>query len=335
LRRDVLTTEPARRDLRPFILLGVILAVIALAGLGYWLAHRGFARTDDAEIDGNITTVSAQIAGRVRRVLVADNAHVTPGEVLVELDPRDQEAALAKARAALAQAVAQVAVARAQVAQAQASLLQDQADETKAAHDFARYHAINPGATTQQQIDAATTGIAVARARAAAAAAQRDAAVASVQAAQAGAQAAEAAVQSAQLQRGYTLITAPCAGHVALKTVEPGMYVAAGAAMMAIVGDQVWVTADYKETQLAGIRPGARATIEVDAVPGIAFAAHVDSIQYGTGTVFSLLPAQNATGNYIKIVQRVPVKLLFDDPRIADYVLAPGMSVTPSITLDR
>ena len=105
--------------------------------------------------------------------------------------------------------------------------------------------------------------------------------------------------------------------------------------MMAEVGDAVWVTANYKETQLAGIRPGASATIDVDAVPGVVFKAHVDSIQYGTGAVFSLLPAQNATGNYIKIVQRVPVKLVFDDPRVQQYMLAPGMSVEPSIVISR
>ncbi len=109
--------------------------------------------------------------------------------------------------------------------------------------------------------------------------------------------------------------------------------VASGTSMMALVGDALWVTANFKETQLGGIRPGEAATIAVDAVPGVAFRAHVDSIQYGTGAVFSLLPAQNATGNYIKIVQRVPVKLLFDDERVAHYMLAPGMSVEPSIVI--
>jgi membrane fusion protein (multidrug efflux system) len=104
---------------------------------------------------------------------------------------------------------------------------------------------------------------------------------------------------------------------------------------MALVGDDVWVTANYKETQLAGIHPGSPATITVDAVPGVTFKGHVQSIQYGTGAVFSLLPAQNATGNYIKIVQRVPVKIVFDDPRVRNYLLAPGMSVQPSITIGK
>jgi membrane fusion protein (multidrug efflux system) len=263
--------------------------------------------------------------------MVADNQHVAAGQVLVTLDPRDMEAALAKARAAAAQAGAQVEVARAQVAQAVATVVQNQASLTQAERDFARYHAINPGATTQQQIDAANAGILGARAKADAATAAQVAATASVLAAQAQAQAADVAVRDAQLQLSYTVITAPASGHVSVKTVEPGDVVAARTAMMAIVGDEVWVTANYKETQ----QPGDKATIAVDAAPGIAFSAHVDSVQYGTGTVFSILPAQNATGNYIKIVQRVPVKLVFDDPRAAQYRLSPGMSVTPSITIGR
>jgi membrane fusion protein (multidrug efflux system) len=267
--------------------------------------------------------------------MVADNQHVAAGQVLVTLDPRDMEAALAKARAAAAQAGAQVEVARAQVAQAAATVVQNQANLTQAERDFARYHAINPGATTQQQIDAANAGILSARAKADAATAAQVAATASVLAAQAQAQAADVAVRDAELQLSYTVITAPASGHVSVKTVEPGDVVAARTAMMAIVGDEVWVTANYKETQLPGIKPGDKATIAVDAAPGIAFSAHVDSVQYGTGTVFSILPAQNATGNYIKIVQRVPVKLVFDDPRAAQYRLSPGMSVTPSITIGR
>jgi membrane fusion protein (multidrug efflux system) len=266
--------------------------------------------------------------------MVADNQHVAAGQILVALDQRDMDAALAKARAAVAQADARVAVAQAQSDQAAATVIENQANLKQSEQDFARYHAINPGATTQQQIDAANAGIMSARAKEAASEAARAAAAASVIAARAQAQAARADVQNAELQVSYTIITAPCAGHVSLKTIEPGMVVAPGTAMMAVVGDAVWVTANYKETQLPGIKPGAKATIAIDAVPGIAFPAHVDSVQYGTGSVFSILPAQNATGNYIKIVQRVPVKLVFDDPQAAGrYGLSPGMSATPAITI--
>jgi membrane fusion protein (multidrug efflux system) len=118
-----------------------------------------------------------------------------------------------------------------------------------------------------------------------------------------------------------------------MKTVEPGNVVSAGTAMMSLVGDDVWITANYKETQLPGIHLGATATVAVDAVPGVTFKAKVDSIQYGTGAVFSLLPAQNATGNYIKVIQRVPVKLVFTDDEARKYMLAPGMSAEPAIRI--
>ena len=310
---------PPRRSARPFIVLGVILGLIALAATGYWWLNKGYATTDDAQIDGDVYTISAQISGRVTKVLVADNQHVTAGQVLVVLDNRDEQVAQARAQAQAAQAQAALAQARAQADESQATLTQAQAD-------FTRFTSVNPRATTQQQVDAATAVLNSDRAKAAAA----DAAV---QAAGADLAAADAALLNTQLQLSYTTITAPAAGHVAMKTVEPGNVVAAGSAMMALVGDDVWVIANYKETQLPGIRLGADATVQVDAVPDITFTAKVDSIQYGTGAVFSLLPAQNATGNYVKIIQRVPVKLVFTDPRVSQYLLAPGMSVEPSVTI--
>jgi membrane fusion protein (multidrug efflux system) len=176
-------------------------------------------------------------------------------------------------------------------------------------------------------LDASTAAIRSAKAK-------FDAASAEAQAMQASADAARTDVANAKLQLSYTSITAPAAGHIGQKTVEPGNVVVAGTGLMALVGDTVWVTANYKETQLAGIHPGSQATVTVDAIPGVTFKAHVDSIQYGTGSVFSLLPAQNATGNYVKIVQRVPVKIVFDDSRIGQFMVAPGMSALPSIAID-
>lgn len=323
--------SPARRSLRPFIILGVVLATIALGCVGYWWLNRDYITTDDAEIDGHIYMIAPQISGRVVRILVDDNAHVQAGQTLVVLDDRDEQAALAKAQAGQAQAQAQLGVAQAQVAEAAAELAVNNANLQQAQRDFDRFSSVNPHAITQQQLDAATAAIRSARAKSIDAAAVQTAMQASVVAAQAQLAAAQVAVDNARLQLSYTAITAPAAGHVSTKTVQLGNVVAPRTAMMAVVGDAVWVTANYKETQLAGIHPGAAATITVDAVPGVVFKAHVDSIQYGTGAVFSLLPAENATGNYIKIVQRVPVKLVFDDPRVGQYLLAPGMSVNPSI----
>lgn len=317
---DRVEDERPRKNVRPFIILAVVLAIIAAVfGLYGW--HNSFyATTDDAEIDGNLYTIAAQISGRVALVAVDDNAHVTAGQLLVQLDDRDQRVAQLRAEAGLAQARADLAQDQAQVAAAQAGV-------TQAQNDYDRFSAINPRATTRQQVDAATEAIEAAKAKLASA-------QAAVQSGQANIATAAATLADARLQLSYTRIVAPAAGHVATKTVQPGNVVAPGTAMMAVVSDQVWVTANYKETQLSGIRIGSTASVSIDAVPGVTFKAKVDSIQYGTGAVFSLLPAQNATGNYIKIIQRVPIKLLFTDERIQNYLLAPGMSVEPSIRID-
>jgi membrane fusion protein (multidrug efflux system) len=312
---------PAVRSRRPFIILAVILGAIAIGGLVYYLLNRGYQTTDDAEIDGSIYTIAPQIAGRIAAVAVDDNQHVTAGQVLATIDARDEQAALDKAEAQASVAAANAAEADANVAVADAAYMQAQ-------QDFARYEQVNPHAVSKLTLDASTAAIRSAKAK-------YDAANAQAQAMQAQADAAKVDVTNAKLQLSYTSITAPASGHVAQKSVEPGNVVAAGAGLMALVGDDVWVTANFKETQLAGIHPGSPATVTVDAIPGVTFKAHVDSIQFGTGSVFSLLPAQNATGNYVKIVQRVPVKIVFDDARIGQYLVAPGMSVLPSISLGK
>jgi len=311
---------PANRRWRPFIILGLILTAIAIACFVYYLLNRGYQTTDDAEIDGAIYTIAPQISGRIQSVMVDDNEHVGAGQLLATIDARDEQAELAKAEARASVAEANAAEAVANVAVAQAAYEQAQ-------QDFARYTQVNPHAVSRLTLDASTAAIRSAKAKS-------DAATAEARAMQATATAAEVDVRNARLQLSYTSIIAPEAGHVAQKTVQPGNVVAAGTGLMALVGDDVWVTANYKETQLAGIHPGSAATVTIDAIPGVIFKAHVDSIQYGTGSVFSLLPAQNATGNYVKIVQRVPVKIVFDDDRIGQYMVAPGMSVLPSIAVD-
>jgi membrane fusion protein (multidrug efflux system) len=326
-------TPPPGRSLRPFIILAVILSLIALGCFGYYLLNRGYATTDDAEIDGSITPIAPQVSGRVLAVLVNDNQHVQAGQVLALMDPRGELVALASAQADAAQQAAQLGVAQVDRDEAVADAEVAAAALFQAQQDYDRYRSVNPNAITQQQLDSATAAIRTAKARLDAAKEQIDGRQAAVVAARAALQAANVAVQNAELQLSYTRITAPAAGHISEKSVEPGNVVAAGAGLMALVGDDVWVTANYKETQLDGIKIGAKVAVSVDAVPGVTFKAHVDSIQYGTGAVFSLLPAQNATGNYVKVIQRVPVKIVFDDARTRQYVLAPGMSVLPSITI--
>jgi len=323
-----------QRSRRPFIILGAVLAVVAVAAIIYWLLNRNYATTDDAQIDGDIFQISSRIAGQVQQVLVTDNQHVTQGQVLVTLDPRDAQASVAQAKANVEQARAQLIVAQANIAAAQANAISAQAALTQAQQDFQRYHALRTGAVSGLQLDQTDATIRSAQAKYDAARQQTAGDQASAIAAQAQLDAAEAQLQNAELQLSYTTIIAPAAGHVSERTVRAGDVISPSTGLMAIVGDNVWVTANYKETQLAGIHPGNPATVTIDAVPGITFHARVDSIQYGTGAVFSLLPAENATGNYVKIVQRVPVKITFDDPRIGNYPLAPGMSVNPSVTIN-
>ncbi|HQT65014.1 MAG TPA: HlyD family secretion protein [Acidocella sp.] len=326
---------PAKRSKRPFIILGLVLGSVAIAGFVYYLLNRGYATTDDAQVDGNIYQISPKIAGQVAQVLVSDNQHVTTGQPLVQFDARDQQAALAKAQAGYEQAQAQIIVAQANEAEAAANVVVANSALLQAQQDYQRYHAINQRAISQQSLDSVTATISAAKAKYDAAVQQQNAMQAAITAAQAALAAAKVDVANAQLQLSYTTITAPADGRISQRSVRAGEVEAPGAGLMGLVGDHVWVTANYKETQLPGIKPGDPATVTIDAVPGITFKAHVDSIQAGTGAVFSLLPAQNATGNYVKVIQRVPVKLVFDDDRVAQYNLSPGMSAEPSITLQQ
>jgi membrane fusion protein (multidrug efflux system) len=322
----------------------VILAMIG-GGIWYWLSTRNFVSTDDAFIDAYTTQVAPRVAGQVTKLLFADNEHVAAGQTLLLIDPRDFQAKLdqakaqqASAEASLSQAQAQVAVQQASIDQARANVRVAEADMLQARQDYDRYQKIASGAVSRQQIDAATATFHSAQAKLDAnrqmvggAQAQERAAQAQVLAARASLQQAAANTQTAELQLSYCTIVAPEAGIVTHRTVSAGNYVNAGQALFALVQDDRWVTANFKETQLAAIRPGQDVDIVIDAVPSITFHGKVDSFQGGTGTAFSVLPAENATGNYVKIVQRLPVKIVFDDPRLKDYELAPGMSVTPSV----
>ncbi|HVY16402.1 MAG TPA: HlyD family secretion protein [Rhodopila sp.] len=336
--------RPWRRRLG-FILAGVVLLAIVGGGAQYWLVSRHYESTDDAMIDANTTQVAPRIAGQVTQILFADNQHVTAGQVLLRIDPRDYQAKLdqaqaqeASARAALLQAQSQVTVQQANVDQAVANVQVAQADLWQARQDYDRFQKINPNAVTRQQIDAATATYQSAQAKLKAsqqteggARAQVQASQAQVESATAQLRQAEAATKAAALQLGYCTVTAPASGLVTHRSVDVGNYVNPGQAMFALVQDGRWVTANFKETQLAYMRPGQPVDLTVDALPGVTLRGKVDSFQAGTGSAFSVLPAENATGNYVKIVQRVPVKIVFDDDRIQDYRLAPGMSVIPSV----
>ena len=327
----------------------LILATLITAGVLYWLHSRHFETTDDAFIDGNISQVATQVAGRVTRIAFQDNQEVKAGQVLLELDPRDFQVRLDQAISQRTQAQAQAAQARAQLGlqqanldQAQANVRVTEADLGQAQTDLARYRAIDPKAITKQQLDNSnsTTKSAAARLDANRQAvsgvrAQIEAQRSTVAAQDAAVVQADVAVRNAELQLSYTVITAPTDGQVTKRTVDLGNYVNPGQALLAVVQDDLWVTANFKETQLAAMAPRQYVRIRVDACPGADLDAHVTSFQGGSGQVFSSLPAENATGNFVKVVQRVPVRINFDDLANAKSKcrMAPGMSVDPRITV--
>lgn len=330
---------------RPVLIAVVAVVVLAIVIVYYLLFIAPYESTDDAFIDGYTTLVSARVPGQVQRLLVADNQQVHKGEMLIQLDPRDYEASLAGANAALASARSQEAQARAQlevsdarVSQANANEIAAEADSERANNDLKRYESVEKRAVSKTVLDQITTqarssAAQLRAARSQLAGARADVALsqAAIQTAAATVRVADARVREAQLDLSYTTIIAPVDARVTARTVGPGNYVQPGQGLLALVPQYVWVTANFKETQLAYMRPGQPAELRLDAYPDYTLKGHVDSLQAGTGARFSLLPPENAVGNYVKVVQRVPVKIVFDGPLPKGLDIAPGMSVTPRV----
>src|ERR1700744_3385283 len=292
----------------PWVKIGLVVVVLLLiaGGVIWWLIARHYEDTDDAFIDTHIIHVSPQIAGQVLVVHVNDNQRVPAVEPLVDIDARTQTAQLEQTMAQRVQALTQIEQAQAQERAALAQV-------TNTSRDLARYRglmATTPQAVAQQQADQA-------QAAERNAVAQRD---------QAGAQ-----IATAQLNLSYARVVAPVDGHVAQRSVAPGNYVSPGQELMAIVPDRLWVTANFKETQLRLMRRGQHVRVTVASCDKD-IDGHVDSIQRGAGQAFGILPPENATGNFVKVVQRVPVKIVLDHiPQ--GCILGPGMSVEPSVTV--
>ncbi len=327
------------------ILVAVLVGVAIVAAFYYWHYLRPYEATDDAFINGDIVPIAPQVAGRIVRVLVNDNQRVKQGDALIEIDPSEYEVKTAEARANVVaaqtrreQAKAQLAVDQAKADQERSNVTAAEADAKRAEADLKRYQSVETRSVSRSQIDLAeaqarssSAALAVARDKAKAAEAQVGLSKALIETAVAGVQQAEAAMRQAELNLSYTQVVAPDDGFVAHRTVVPGAYVQTGQALLALVPVPIYVVANFKETQLAHMRPGQPASIEVDAFPGTKFNGHVDSIQRGSGARFSLLPPENASGNYIKIVQRVPVKIVFEEPPDPSLPLGPGMSVVPTV----
>jgi membrane fusion protein (multidrug efflux system) len=331
---------------RPWLVAIAIIGVLAIivGGILWWLEARQYENTDDAFIDARIVSISSQIAGAISELDVTDNQVVKAGDVLARQDDSIYRAQLGQATAQVEQAEANVTNLDAQI-DAQHSRIEQankQVAEAQAALDFSqqentRYSdLLKTGSGTEQRAQQASSDLtqkkaAFAAAQANAFTAQKQLKVLETQrdAADAQRKAAEAGQRLAQTNLGYTVIKAPVDGRVTKLSGARGTYLQPGQSIAMFVPDEIWVTANFKETQLDLMRPGQPVDISIDAYPERTFRGHVDSLQSGSGTAFSLLPAENATGNYIKVVQRVPVKIVFDQK--PDIQLGPGMSVVPTV----
>jgi len=329
-------TPSRRRGPRPIVLGAIAVAVLTLGGLAFrtWWYGRSHVSSDDAQVEGHIVPVLPKVTGYVAQVRVEENQAVREGDLLVVLDDRDLRAQLAQAQADLA--VAQAAVggsrrpgqAQAQLAAARAGVLQAEAGDWKAQKDLDRYRALEgQGVIGRQQLESFEAAARTAQAQLQASRDQTIGAAAGVRSAEAKVASALAARDQAALQLSYTRITAPSSGVVSKKTVEVGQLVQAGQPLFSIVPlSDVWVVANLKETQLARVSTGARVDVEVDTYPGRRFSGRVESLSPATGARFSLLPPDNATGNFTKVVQRVPVRIRLDGPADPAHPLRPGMS---------
>ncbi|HZP76023.1 MAG TPA: HlyD family secretion protein [Pseudolabrys sp.] len=324
----------------------VAIAATIVGGIAWWLYARNFQSTDDAFIDTRVVPISAQVSSAITAVLVTDNQLVDAGAPLMRLDERDYRAQAAQAQAQIDQAQAniknlaaqieaqqpRVDQAQRQVTAAEAALKFAQDEDTRSRDLLAR------GAGTVQQAQQNASNLRQrqadhdgAQANLVAAQKQIDVLKTQQQVADAQLEQARAAHDQAQANLSRTLITAPVTGRATKITAAVGAYAQVGQALMMFVPRDVWVTANFKESQLDRMRPGQHVSITVDAYPGRSFDGHVDSLQAGSGAAFSLLPPENAAGNYVKVVQRVPVKIVFDRP--PDVYLGPGMSVVPTVKL--
>ncbi|SAK81590.1 secretion protein HlyD family protein [Caballeronia hypogeia] len=339
---------------KPLIILGIVVVVLAIGAFVWWFMTRNQESTDDAYTDGDAVTIAPKVSGYVVTMNIDDNRFVHQGDLLIKIDPRDYQAQLDQASAQLGLAQAQLHAAQtqlevarvrypAQLAEAQAQELTARANLAQASAAYERQRSVDIRATSQQNIDTATAQQKSAQANVAQARAQvRTASLVPQQIAQVVANVeerrqqvrqAQAQVEAAQLNLSYTELRAPADGWITRRNVQYGSFLQAGTTILSLVTTRVWITANFKESQLGRMQPGDKVDIEIDAYPGMKLHGHVDSVQLGSGSRFSAFPAENATGNFVKIVQRVPVKILIDDGLKPETSLPLGLSVEPTVML--
>lgn len=339
---------------RPLVIAAIVALVALAAGGRMWYRSHYFVETENAYVAGHVHPVSSRVAGVVSKVLIDDNQMVKEGDVIAELDPVDQrlkidqiqaqidtaEQQVIQAEAQIAQVQAQASAASAQVAQSEAQLVRAKQD----AERFGQLYNSQMKAVSKAELDAAVAArasavadVAARKDSAAAAKQQITAATSGRNVLKAQVQVLRAQLKDAQQQLAYNRILAPVTGRIGKRTIEVGQRVTAGQQLTAIVQDNVWVVANFKETQLADLKPGQSVKVSVDAIPGKELIGQVDSFSPASGAQFALLPADNATGNFTKIVQRVPVKIVFKpaDLKALSGRLVPGMSVIAEVAVNQ
>lgn len=347
--------ERKRPGKKPLIILAIVVVIAIIVALWFWFTTRNIETTDDAFTESDAVTIAPKASGYVTELRVKDNQRVKKGDLLVVIDPRDNTAQRDQAQAQLGLATAQLHQAQAQLElskvqypaqkdQALAQQAKAQANYLNAQEDDKRQRGVDPRATSQRNIDAASAQLRSARAELESAKAQVEVASqiklqirqqeTNVEARQQQVEQAQAQLNTANLNLSYTQVRAPYDGFVTKRNVQVGTLVQAGSALFSLVSPEVWITANFKESQLERMKPGDRVEITVDAWPDMKLEGHVDSVQMGSGSRFSTFPSENATGNYVKIVQRVPVKIVVDKGLDPNKPLPLGLSVEPKVTVE-
>jgi len=341
-------TQPKKKRKIAPIILSAVLLVGAIIGIKEYVYYSKVETTDDAQIESNITPVVTRISDYVATINFSDNQHVTKGQVLVTFDNKDltlkeqqAEAELASAQASVEVTKANVETMQATLATAKAGIDAAQVNVWKTTQDFDRYqNLLKDGSITQEQFDNAKAAKENAAAQVAIAQKQYDAAQKQYQAAQAtltSVQSNVAIKQSAldytKLQLSYATVTAPVSGIASKRSVQLGQLVQAGTPLLAIVEDSVWVEANFKETQLNNMKPGQKVDVQVDAYDNKVIQGTISTFAGATGTMFSLLPPDNAAGNFVKVVQRMPVKIMLDNKSELYKNLKPGLSVEVTVKI--
>jgi membrane fusion protein (multidrug efflux system) len=322
-----------RKKKKAFMIVGVVVLIGLIVGYFYSGYRKTHVSTDDAFIDGNIHTIAAKIYGTVKVVSVNDNQPVKKGDLLVEIDPADYAVRLREASSVVGAEKAKLSEAVTKIDAAKVNLELQHANLRLAELEKNRSEALyQKEVLPRDRYDRAMTAYEVAVAQVKAAEEQLRQAESQRLTQSSTIMQKQATAALAELNYEYTKIYAPVDGYVTRKSVQIGNQIQPGQPLMAVVAlNNIWVTANFKETEMENIRPGQRVKLTVDSYPGKEFSGKVDSIMAGTGVSFSLFPAENATGNYVKVVQRIPIKIVLDEGTDKGHVLRVGMSVEPTV----